>query len=181
MDLQTVHQLFINTMHADVAVRQQAENQLKQLDVSPDMLGLVLQLIGHSETFANVKLAGNAIPRIWLIASAAIYIKNRIRKGWETFEGREGVAISDNDRATVRSSILEVMSRSADNIRWAILGARPLLTLNRAILTSAIGTILLKDYPKGWPEFLPTVFQLVKSDDVNLAHCGLLALHELFR
>ncbi|KAJ9051571.1 Nonsense-mediated mRNA decay protein 5 [Entomophthora muscae] len=155
MDISAVHQLFFNTMAADLAVRQQAEDQLKQLDSSPDMLGLVLQLIDFNETLGNVKLA------------AAIYLKNRIRRDWESYEGKTTVTISPANQATIKSLILEVMSRAPENIR--------------AILTSAIGTILIKDFPKAWPEFLPTVTLLVKSDNINLAYCGLLALHELFR
>lgn len=155
MDLNTVHQIFANTMHADVTIRQQAEAQLNQLDNQPKMLELVLHLVSFNETQPDVKIA------------AALYFKNKVRKAWDPYLENEVVPISQEDRIFIRSRILEVMSESTEVIRLA--------------LTTAINSILLKDYPYEWVEFLPNVSLMLQSDKLNLAYSGLLALHELFR
>ncbi|KAF9437361.1 hypothetical protein BGZ76_001078 [Entomortierella beljakovae] len=156
MDTQGLYQLFQATFQPDPNVRIQAELKLKQLEGTQGTLLQSMQIIGSEESEIHVRQA------------ASIYFKNAVRRYWFEVESTPAhLKISDSDKDTIKSSILQ------------LLAAAP--TVIRTQLITVLGTILSNDFPEKYPGYLTAVQNLLQSQDPKIVFVGLIALKEVLR
>ena len=145
MDLRNTIQ---STLSADATIRSQAEIALKQAEQHPGFIGVLLDVL-QSEQDPAVRL------------SAAVYLKNRISRGWAT-EHTPHQPISEPERKPFRERLLPVLSSSP-----------PLI---RAQLIPILQTVLQYDFPSKWPELLDITLQLMNTQDAHQVYAGLQCL-----
>ena len=145
MDLRNTIQ---STLSADATTRQQAEAALKSAEQHPGFIGALLDMI-QAEQEAGVRL------------STAIYLKNRVTRGWPT-DSTLHLPIPENERKPFRDRILPVLSTVPSQIRAQIV---PILQ-----------TILQNDFPTQWPEYIDITMQLLNGSDANSVFAGLQCL-----
>ncbi|KAF9161693.1 hypothetical protein DFQ26_004323 [Actinomortierella ambigua] len=156
MDIQQLYQLFQATFQPDTTVRIQAELQLKQLEGTQGTLLGAMQIVGSEESEIHVRQA------------ASIYFKNAIRRHWFEVESTPThLRISDADRETIKSNILQMMASTPPQVRTQ--------------LVTVLGVILANDFPAKYPGYLSQVQTLLQSQDIKIVYTGLLALKELTR
>ncbi|OAP55276.1 hypothetical protein AYL99_10249 [Fonsecaea erecta] len=145
MDLRTTIQ---STLSADATIRSQAEAALKQAEQHPGFIGALLDIL-QAEQDAPIRL------------SVAVYLKNRISRGWAT-EHTPHQPISEPERKPFRDRLLPVLSSSP-----------PLI---RAQLIPILQTVLQYDFPAKWPELMDITLQLMNTQDANQVYAGLQCL-----
>ena len=137
-----------STLSADATIRQQAEAALKSAEQHPGFIGALLDII-QAEQEAGVRL------------STAIYLKNRVSRGWPT-DNTPHQPIPDNERKPFRDRLLPVLSTVPSQIRAQIV---PILQ-----------TILQNDFPQKWPDYMDITMQLLNASDANSVFAGLQCL-----
>ncbi|KAF9170410.1 hypothetical protein BGX20_009005 [Mortierella sp. AD010] len=156
MDIQGLYQLFQATFQPDPNVRMQAELKLKQLEGTQGTLLQLMQIIGSEESEVHVRQA------------ASIYFKNAIRRYWfETEATPAHLKISESDKETIKSNILQLLASAP--------------TVIRTQLITVLGTILSNDFPAKYPGYLNTVQTMLQSQDPKVVFVGLIALKEVLR
>ncbi|KAF9361062.1 hypothetical protein BGX26_006150 [Mortierella sp. AD094] len=156
MDIQGLYQLFQATFQPDPNVRIQAELKLKQLEGTQGTLLQLMQIIGSEESEVHVRQA------------ASIYFKNAIRRYWfETEATPAHLKISESDKDTIKSNILQLLASAP--------------TIIRTQLITVLGTILSNDFPAKYPGYLNTVQTMLQSQDPKVVFVGLIALKEVLR
>ncbi|KAJ2722037.1 Nonsense-mediated mRNA decay protein 5 [Coemansia sp. Benny D115] len=157
MDLQTLVGLFDSTLHPEPEVRQDAEQQLQQLEARDGFLSILLQMISSADMPLGTKQA------------ASIYFKNRVRRSWSGNQrlNEQHPAIGESDRSVTR-----------ENILGAIYAAPQAIKLQ---LTECLGIILKNDFPDKWPQFIVHVKELLHVQDAQKVYTGLLALLEVIK
>ncbi|KAI9294399.1 ARM repeat-containing protein [Neoconidiobolus thromboides FSU 785] len=155
--MQNILEVFSKTLQADPNIRKEGEQTLKSYEGQANLLSHILELISSKETPDEIKL------------SASVYIKNRIKKAWANYPSlpADTVLIDNQDKLFIKANILKALPTLKENIR--------------EILSEAICFILDDEFPDKWTEFIPTVSELINSEDYNLIHCGLLSLRQLFK
>ncbi len=137
-----------STLSADATIRQQAEAALKSAEQHPGFIGALLDVI-QAEQESGVRL------------STAIYLKNRVSRGWPT-DSPLHLPIPDNERKPFRDRLLPVLSTVPSQIRAQIV---PILQ-----------TILQNDFPQKWPEYMDITMQLLNASDASSVFAGLQCL-----
>lgn len=137
-----------SSLSPDANTRTQAEITLKQAEQHPGFIGALLDIL-QSEQDPGIRL------------SAAIYLKNRISRGWNS-ENTPHQPISEPERKPFKDRLLPVLSTSP-----------PLI---RAQLIPILQTILQFDFPAKWPELMDITLQLMNTQDANSVYAGLQCL-----
>ena len=137
-----------STLSADATIRQQAEAALKSAEQHPGFIGALLDII-QAEQESGVRL------------STAIYLKNRVSRGWPT-DSTIHLPIPDTERKPFRDRLLPVLSTVPSQIRAQIV---PILQ-----------TILQNDFPQKWPEYMSITMQLLNATDATSVFAGLQCL-----
>ncbi|KAG0369812.1 hypothetical protein BGZ54_008807, partial [Gamsiella multidivaricata] len=156
MDIQALYSLFQATFQQDTNVRMQAELQLKQLEGTQGTLLSSMQIIGSEESDMHVRQA------------ASIYFKNAIKRYWfESESAPEHLKISEGDRDTIKSNILQLLASTPPVVRTQLI--------------TVLGVILANDFPAKYPGYPSQVQALLQSQDPKIVYVGLVALKELTR
>ncbi|KAG0017779.1 hypothetical protein BGZ80_007926 [Entomortierella chlamydospora] len=115
-----------------------------------------MQIIGSEESEVHVRQA------------ASIYFKNAIRRYWfETEATPAHLKISESDKETIKSNILQLLASAP--------------TVIRTQLITVLGTILSNDFPAKYPGYLNAVQTMLQSQDPKVVFVGLIALKEVLR
>jgi importin-7 len=137
-----------STLSPDANVRQQAELSLKTAEQHAGFTTALLDIIQAEE---------NAAVRL----STAIYLKNRISRGWDS-ESPIHQPIPDAERKPFRDRLLPILASAPSQVR--------------AQLLPALQTILHNDFPTKWPEYIDITIQLVDGQDATSVFAGLQCL-----
>jgi importin-7 len=104
-------------------------------------------------------------------ASAVVYLKNRITKGWSPAEEHSNAKpIPEDEKPTFRNRVVPLLANSPPQIR--------------AQLIPTLQKILTFDFPAKWPEFLDITVSLLQANDANSVFAGvqcLLAVCRVYR
>ncbi|KAL2911349.1 importin-alpha export receptor [Polyrhizophydium stewartii] len=136
------------------ATRKQAESQLLAAETTPGFAVLLLQLIGDAAADPSVR------------ASAALYLKNFIKRWWKLVEG-ESDKISPEDRATIKSSIVQLMSSVPASIQTQ--------------LSDAVAIIADNDYPHQWTNLMPDLISRLSLQNIAVNVGVLQTVHAIFK
>ncbi|KAJ9621194.1 Nonsense-mediated mRNA decay protein 5 [Taxawa tesnikishii (nom. ined.)] len=110
------------TLDANADVRRQAEIDLRNAESNPGFSDALLNIL-EADQDTGVKL------------SSAVYLKNRITKGWESSEGSPNVKLlPDTEKATIKNRIVPILAHSISQVR--------------AQLTTILQKILHYDFPE---------------------------------
>ena len=126
------------SMSPDTATVKQAEVHLKQATQAPGFVGCLVNIMGSSSQHpAHLKQA------------AAVQFKNYVKHGWdpEHQQGGDalGVAISDNDKTTIRQHLVGLMCSANPSVM--------------SQLAEALRLISTYDFPDRWRELLPDLIR----------------------
>ena len=145
MDLRNTIQ---SSLSADATIRQQAEAALKSAEQHPGFIGVLLDIL-QAEQEPGVRL------------STAIYLKNRVSRGWPT-DNNVHTPIPEDERKPFRDRLLPVLAVVPSQIRAQIV---PILQ-----------TILQNDFPTKWPDYMDMTMQLMHTQDASSVFAGLQCL-----
>jgi exportin-2 (importin alpha re-exporter) len=134
-----------------------AEAQLQQAQRDPSHLLEVLKLVASADA---------CLPQVR--QAAAVHFKNTIKKGWDVNreDGNEGIVISDADRNTIKSHLVQLMCT-----------VPPLI---QSLLSESISLIAEVDYPDRWGNLLPELVQQFDSTDISTVTGVLKSCHSIF-
>jgi hypothetical protein len=168
------------TLDANADVRRQAELDLKYAEEQPgfpDALLNILQVeqdpgVRQSGLYPNVPRSDD--PRFKQLLTpiqAAVYLKNRITKGWSPVEDHtQAKPIPEDEKAAFRHRLVPILAASPAPIR--------------AQLIPTLQKILSYDFPVKWPDFLDITVQLLSANDAGSVFAGvqcLLAICRVYR
>jgi len=154
MDKNTLCQLFNATLNQDQNIRMKVELTLKEYEKQENFMNVVLTIICSEDVDLGTRHA------------AAIYFKNRIRRGWDN-NSQNFVGISENDKEFIKQNIIEALSKVPQIIRTQ--------------LTSSINIVICNDFPEKWPQLVPNLNALLSSNDYQHNYIGVLVLNEIVR
>jgi len=105
------------------------------------------------------------------VHAAAVYLKNRITKGWSPeADLTQAKSITDEEKVAFRHRLVPILAASTPQIR--------------AQLIPTLQKILSYDFPQRWPDFLDVTIQLLQANDANSVFAGvqcLLAICRVYR
>lgn len=100
--------------------------------------------------------------------AAAIYLKNRVTRGWHAAEEYpNSTPIREDEKAGFRDRLLPILTTAPPNIRQQFI---PLLQ-----------KILQHDFPEKWPNFMDITMQLLGAHDAPSVFAGLQCLLAICR
>lgn len=117
---------------------------------------MLLQLIANDECDVSIKQA------------VAAFFKNRVISAWDNSSkpGTATVQVGPNDKKFIKDNIISLMVRIPEKLR--------------KLMAASLCTILQTEYPSNWPEFVPSIIQLLQTrDNTNSLKSGLTFLWEL--
>jgi len=168
MDHQHVLVCLQNTLSPSNQVRAEAENQLKQYKKVDGYSVLLLQIVTSDQVSVHFR------------QSASIALKMLVRKCWDrrieyvdeelALSGQAQqpkFIINDNDKAIVRTNIVEAIIHSPPSIRTQIA-----LTMEAIAFT---------DFPTNWPDLIPKLTSYLTSQDLKVTHGALEALRRVIK
>lgn len=149
MDPQAILELFARTLDAQEQTRSQAEHALAQAEAQTNFLDSCLSIVLEPEIQPGIKVA------------ASVYLKNRVQRAWspERAAQLEVSTVPDADKPAFRARVIPALAQASPQIRQ--------------ILVPVVLTIVNHDYPKQWPELLPSVRELLTQQDVHAVYTGL--------
>jgi hypothetical protein len=104
-------------------------------------------------------------------STAAVYLKNRITKGWEPAEDHsQAKPIPEEEKPSFRNRLVPALANAPPQIR--------------AQLIPTLQKVLTFDFPSKWPEFHDLTVQLLQANDANSVFAGvqcLLAICRVYR
>lgn len=145
--MEVLHQLLAGTFTADVHTRHHAEQALQEAESQPQFIQTMLQLVMSPEVQIPIR------------TSAAVYLKNRIVRGWDM--------LSDSDKEQFRPQLMVALA-SAPQAHRALL---------REMLTKVIGA----DFPQKWPQLLEQIKEMLASSHGEQVWAGLTTFMVLTR
>ncbi|ORX59935.1 ARM repeat-containing protein [Piromyces finnis] len=154
MDKNSLSQLFNATLSQDQNIRMKVELALKDYEKQENFMNVVLTIICSEDVDMGTRHA------------AAIYFKNRIRKGWNN-NSTNFIGISENDKEFIKLNIIEALSKVPQVIRTQ--------------LTSSINIVICNDWPEKWPQLVPSLTALLSSTEYQHNYIGVLVLNEIVR
>ena len=105
------------------------------------------------------------------MSPAAVYIKNRVSKGWSPAEEfSQAKPIPDDEKESFRNRLVPILAASQPQVRVQLIP-----TLQK---------ILAYDFPQKWPNFLDITLQLLNAGEVSSVFAGvqcLLAICKIYR
>lgn len=135
-----------------------AEARLSQAQKDPSHHLEVLKLVASSD-------ASDAAVR----QAAAVHFKNTMKKGWDVHreEGNEGIVITEADRNTIKSHLVQLMCTVPPQIQ--------------ALLSESISLIAEQDYPEHWQNLLPELVQQFNSAEITVVVGVLKTANSIFK
>lgn len=145
------------TLSPDLAERKQAEQFLGSIERNKNYVLLLLYAIDKGTPEISVRI------------SAAITFKNFVKRNWLTDENESsGIIISDQERTTVKSLILDFMVHSPESVKKQ--------------LSDAVAIIGKHDFPDKWSYLLDEIIvKFQKLDDYRAIVGILYTAHSLFK
>ena len=123
--------------------------------------GFLLQLLG---------LVGNGSANIAVRQAAAVFYKNTIKTAWDESkepEERKNIDISQQDRNTIKTNLVELMCTVPPQIQ--------------AQISEAISITAEVDYPEKWDGLLPNLVGKFDSPDTNVVNGVLMTADSIFK
>eukprot|EP00873_Tetraselmis_striata_P029005 jgi/Tetstr1/449269/TSEL_036472.t1 len=154
MDIQQLVAVLQHCMSPNPQERTAAEQSLSQFQYSRGQIVNMLRLSieeGVDEAVRQV---------------ASISFKNSVKQGWEA-DGDTPARIGEEDKAVVRSNLLEAIVRAPSKIK--------------SQLGECLKSIVYTDYPEKWPDLLQSVVQNLTSQEQPRMHGALYAMRILAR
>ncbi|GKY96134.1 hypothetical protein MPSEU_000573500 [Mayamaea pseudoterrestris] len=135
LNIGQLQQLIGGTLTPDRNVSKAAEQQLQEAQRIPGYPLIVLQLVAANTTDVAVRQA------------AAVNFKNLVKKAWDEHheDGNDGIAISLDDRNTIKSHLVQLMCTVPPMIQ--------------SQLSETISLIAAVDYPQQWTNLMPELVQ----------------------
>lgn len=157
-----LYKIFQSTLDPHPNVRMQAELDLRNVEAQQGMLPSTVQIVGSDQADQAVRMA------------AAIYLKNRLRRTWDTTDaGKHAPAaggprpIPDADRQPLKSLLIPTLVSTSGQLQTHV--------------ASALNTVIRADFPKNWPDLMDSVGALVNSNTPQEVYGGIRALLEIVR
>jgi len=101
--------------------------------------------------------------------AAAVHFKNTVKKGWDVNreDGNEGIVISDADRETIKSHLVQLMCTVPPQIQ--------------AMLSESISLIAAVDFPAKWENLLPELVSQFNATDPTVVVGVLKTANSIFK
>ncbi|XP_044757044.1 importin-11 [Coccinella septempunctata] len=136
----------------DAAILKPAEAKLREWEVQPGFYSALLNIIATHDLDLNIR---------WM---AVLYMKNGIDKYWRKSAPN---AISEDEKTLIKRGLISSFNEPVNQI-----------ATQRAVLVARIARI---DCPKEWEELLPTLLQMVLSNDILIQHRSILTLQHVIK
>lgn len=135
-----------------------AEGVLQEASKQPGHLLAVLQLVGDAGVNDAIR------------QGAAVHFKNIVKAAWDEAkdaEDRKGIAISGQDRTTIKTNLVELMSTVPPRIQSQV--------------SESISLIAEVDFPQKWDNLLPDLINKFNSPDINVVNGVLRTADSIFK
>lgn len=152
MDTNALHSCLESTLQVEANVRMQAELQLKEAEKAPGFINSCLDIVVEPRVSDQVKSA------------AAIYLKNRISKGWAPLSTTDA-KIDNDEKPVFRDRLVPALVQSSPS--------------SRQVLVKILNIIVSRDFPKQWPNLLEVTLNLFQTNNVDSIRVGLTCLLEI--
>ena len=161
MNAELLHQCFAATLESDRRIRVQAEQQLKQIALSPGFFGACLDVISdNTATPSPVRKA------------TALYFKNRIVSFWSSEDSNK---IDDDEKPLIKERLIPALTFNDHGTRQQLI---PVLRV-----------LISYEFPQRWPLLLPVTLELCQQvsrsensiEKLSQVYCGLLCFSEICR
>lgn len=150
MDVAALRHRISSTLDSNAESRKSAEADLKYAEEQPGFLGALLDIV-QVEKEAQVAL------------SAAVYLKNRVTRGWLAAEEYPNhTPIREDEKAGFKDRLLPVLTAAPPQVRQQLIP-----TLQK---------ILQHDFPEKWPNFMDITMRLLNTHDAPSVYAGLQCL-----
>ena len=109
------------------------------------------------------------LPGLWLLTLlAAIYLKNRVTRGWSPIEEvHQATPISDSEKESFRNRAISILANSPSQVR--------------AQFQVCLQKVLSYDFPEKWPHFIDVTLQLLQAGDANTLFAGIQCIAQICR
>lgn len=165
------------TLDANADVRRQAELDLKYAEEQPGFPDALLNILeveqepGVKQSSEYLHPLDDQFEERLTRETAAVYLKNRITKGWSPAEDHtQAKPIPEDEKAAFRHRLVPILAASPAAVR--------------AQLIPTLQKILSYDFPSKWPDFLDITVQLLSANDAGSVFAGvqcLLAICRVYR
>ncbi|ODQ64650.1 ARM repeat-containing protein [Nadsonia fulvescens var. elongata DSM 6958] len=155
MNPANLHDCFLSTLNPDAAIRHHAENTLKEAELHPEFIISCLQITVSVDVSAPLQSA------------SAVYLKNRVIKGWP-----------DDPRYSINPIPTATKLRFRQLLISVIGSANPRVL---SLLSMILNVIVLSDFPHKWPGFFSTANNLLNSTEPTEIYSGVLCVLEILR
>ncbi|XP_071964073.1 exportin-2-like [Antedon mediterranea] len=142
------------TLCDDLQERKTAEKSLESVERNQNYAVILLTLVDMDSLDMIIRV------------SASITFKNFIKRNWRIIDD-EPNRISDSDRSTVKSKIVDLMLKMPEQIQRQ--------------LSDAISIIGREDFPDKWHDLLPQMVSKFSSGDFHVINGVLRTAHSLFK
>lgn len=144
------------TLSPDPSIRRPAEKYLQQIESQENFGPLLLFLCQREDLAQHLRVV------------SAVTFKNFIKRHWKLIEENDFAdKISAADRQSVKSTIIELMLTSPEQIQRQ--------------LSDAISLISKEDFPDKWPDLLVGMVERMKTGDFNVINGVLRTAHSIFK
>jgi len=170
MNTEALHQTLQQSFSPDAALRDPAEETIKNLKHVAGATSMLLQVATEKQVLFEVRQA------------AAIHLKNICRQCWsgksgfgifvyeEIASNAPPVLLSDGDKVAIRVNLVEALLLEGEKSV-------------RDLMAEALHHIAIHDFPESWPDLLPTLLTTIQGgNDPSQAlrvHNALIALRKI--
>ncbi|CAL8069631.1 unnamed protein product [Orchesella dallaii] len=153
VNLQALGSYLQQTLSPDPNIRKPAEKYLESVEVNKNYPLLLLSLVDNVSVDVTIRVAGS------------IVFKNYVKRNWKIIDDVN--KIDTADRQAIKSSIVNLMLKSPENIQRQ--------------LSDAVSVIGREDFPKLWPDLLKELIEKFNCDDFHIINGVLQTAHSLFK
>lgn len=139
----------------DPRLQKSAEDNLRQLEASPNFLLNLIQLIKSDNVDAAVRFG------------AVIYFKNFIKRNWHIMPTEADCKIGGNERIAIKNEIIPLLCSLPSNLQIQ--------------LGDCVSAIAESDFPEQWPEIIPTIRDKLTDSDPKTNISILQIAHSIFK
>jgi hypothetical protein len=143
-----------HTYSPNAQERKAAEQQVETLKAQAGGVPVLLQVVANTSLDRNVRQA------------AAVSLKNIISKHWEQKENDPGVF--NDDKNVIRENVMEVLCTERDSSV-------------RDLLAESVNNIAGFDFPDAWPSYLPSIVNMIKTQDQLRIYNSLVGLRKVIK
>ncbi|VEU39368.1 unnamed protein product [Pseudo-nitzschia multistriata] len=154
----SLEQVISETLSPNADLRKNAEKVLTDSSKQQGFLLQLLQLVDNASANATIRQA------------AAVFYKNTVKTAWDEskdLEERKNIVISQQDRVTIKTNLVELMCTVPPQIQ--------------AQISEAISIIAEVDYPEKWDDLLPKLVAKFNSPDPSVVNGVLKTADSIFR